>query len=50
MFSKTKLREALRLYTEAVMWASPASEVREMPVQNLEILILFLSGPCHGLC
>ena len=27
MFSKNKLREALRLYTEAVMWASPCSEV-----------------------
>ena len=27
MFSKNKLREALRLYTEAVIWASPGSEV-----------------------
>ena len=34
MFSKSKLREALRLYTEAIMWAEPGSEDLAMAFAN----------------
>ena len=34
MFSRAKLREALRLYTEAAVWASPASPDLAMAFAN----------------
>ena len=34
MFSKSKLRESLRLYTEAILWATPASEDLAMAFAN----------------
>ena len=34
MFSRHKLREATRLYTEAVLWASPASVDLSMAFAN----------------
>ena len=34
MFSRHKLREATRLYSEAVLWASPASQDLSMAFAN----------------